>query len=103
MAVYPTSKFITAIKRKGFVPDKTHHNMFWYYLDGKKTSVRTRTSHEENEFNDGLMTERCKQIGLTSKEQMLDLIECPLSADDLQQILIESGRIREPEPKEATQ
>jgi hypothetical protein len=34
---------------------------------------------------------------------MLDLIGCPLSADDLQQILIESGRIREPEPKEATQ
>ena len=30
MAVYRTSKFIAAIKKKGFVPDKTHHNMFWY-------------------------------------------------------------------------
>ena len=60
---------------------------------------RTRTSHGEKEFNDGLMAERRKQIGLVSKQQMLDLIECPLSADDLQQILIEGGRIREPEPK----
>jgi len=99
MAVYPTSKFIAAIKREGFVLDKTHHTVFWYYLGGKKTSVRTRTSHGEKEFNDGLMAERRKQIGLASKEQMLDLIECPLSADDLHQILIEGGRIREPEPK----
>jgi hypothetical protein len=68
--------------------------MFWYYLDGKKTSIRTRTSHGENEFNDGLMSERRKQIGLASKQQMIDLIECPLTSDKLKQILIENGRVR---------
>ena len=55
MAVYSTSRFIAAIKKKGFVNDKTHHEMFWYYLDGRKTTVRTRTSHGEKEFNEGLM------------------------------------------------
>ena len=56
MTVYSTSKFIKAIEKKGFMRDNSHHNMFWYYLDGKKTSIRTRTSHGENDFNDGLMS-----------------------------------------------
>jgi hypothetical protein len=78
MAVYHTSTFIKAIEKKGFVRDKTHHDMFWYYLDGKKTGVRTRTSQGEREFNDGLLSQRRKQIGLSNKKQMLDLINCPL-------------------------
>ncbi len=94
MNVYSTSKFIKAIEKKGFMRDNCHHNMFWYYLDGKKTSIRTRTSHGENEFNDSLMSERRKQIGLASKQQMIDLIECPLTSDKLKQILIENGRVR---------
>lgn len=94
MTVYSTSKFIKAIEKKGFMRDDGHHNMFWYYLNGKKTSIRTRTSHGENEFNDGLMSERRKQIGLASKQQMIDLIECPLTSDKLKQILIENGRVR---------
>lgn len=28
---------VKAIEKKGFVRDNTHHNMFWYYLDDKKT------------------------------------------------------------------
>ena len=94
MTVYTTSKFIKALKKKGFEPDKTHHEMFWYYLDGKKTSVRTRTSHGEKEFDDGLMSERRKQIGLSNKRQMIDFIECPLSSEELKQILIDSKRIQ---------
>jgi hypothetical protein len=42
----------------------------------------------------GLMSERRKQIGLASKQQMIDLIECPLTSDKLKQILIENGRVR---------
>jgi len=94
MAVYCTSTFIKSIEKKGFVRDKTHHDMFWYYLDGKKTLVRTRTSQGEKEFNDGLLSQRRKQIGLSNKNQMLDLINCPLAADELKQILIENGRVK---------
>jgi len=96
MAVYNTSTFIKAIEKKGFVRDKTHHDMFWYHFDGKKTSVRTRTSQGEMEFNDGLLSQRRKQIGLSNKKQMLDLMNCPLKADELKQILIENGRIKPP-------
>jgi len=96
MAVYHTSTFIQAIEKKGFVRDKTHHDMFWYHFDGKKTSVRTRTSQGEKEFNDGLLSQRRKQIGLSNKKQMLDLMNCPLKADELKQILIENGRIKPP-------
>jgi hypothetical protein len=40
------------------------------------------------------MSERRKQIGLANKQQMIDLIECPLTSDKLKQILIENGRVR---------
>ncbi|MCJ7624967.1 MAG: hypothetical protein MUO76_15810 [Anaerolineaceae bacterium] len=96
MAVYHTSTFIKAIEKKGFVRDKTHHDMFWYYLNGNKTSVRTRTSQGEKEFNDGLLSQRRKQIGLSNKKQMLDLINCLLKPYELKQILIENGRIKLP-------
>lgn len=94
MSVYSTPKFVKAIEKKGFVRDNTHHNMFWYYLDGKKTTIRTRTSHGEKEFNESLLAERRKQIGLNNKQQICELIECPLSKEGLKQILIENGRIK---------
>ena len=94
MAEYSTSDFINALLKKGFVQDNTHHTMFWYYLGERKTSVRTRTSQGEKKFGDGLLSERRKQIGLSSKKQMQDFIECPLEKEDMKRILVESGRVK---------
>ena len=96
MATYSTRDFIRALRRKGFHQDQTHHNMFWLYVNGKKTSVRTRTSHGEREFGESMLGIRGKQIGLT-KQQTLDFIRCPLGEAELREILIASGRVRRKE------
>ena len=96
MAVYSTRDFIGALLRKGFRQDQTHRRMFWFYVDGKKTSVRARTSHGELEFGESMLGVRGKQIGLT-KRQALDFIRCPLGKAELQELLIASGRVRRQE------
>ena len=93
MASYPTRDFEAALERKGFKRDETHHAMFWYHYRGRKTTVRTRTSHGETDFDDGLLAQRRRQMGDLSKRQILDFIECPMSAETFEKHLVESGRI----------
>ncbi len=101
MATYDTDKFRKALQAKGFEEDPTHHNMYWYWLDGKKSSVRTRTSHGEKQFDDSMLSMRQKQIGNLSKEQMIDFIECPFTADQLRQHLLDRQIVKLPEPDAA--
>lgn len=89
MASYKTEQFKSALERKGFIKDQTHHQMYWYYVDGKKTSIRTRVSHNEKTYNDYLLSERRKQIHL-SKNDFLLFVECPLTAEKYKEILIEN-------------
>jgi hypothetical protein len=56
MPTYSTKDFETALERVGFRRDKTHHNMFWYYDGERKTSLRTRTSQGEKEFDDSMLS-----------------------------------------------
>ena len=93
MASYRTDDFIGSLESKGFVRDTTHHNMFWYYYEGRRTSVRTRTSHGEREFDDALFHQRRKQMGGLSRKQMNDFIDCPLSAADYAKHLIGGGLV----------
>jgi hypothetical protein len=69
-----------ALVAKGFIKDNTDHKMFWLYLDGKKTSVRTKISHGEKEIDDFLIGQMSKQIRL-KKPQFVDFVKCPLSAE----------------------
>ena len=93
MGTYSTKAFEKALEKKGFIKDKTHHNMFWLYCEGKKTSVYTKTSHSEKEFNDFLLSQRCKQIKL-NKQQFIDFLNCPLTEENYLQILKSNGKIR---------
>jgi hypothetical protein len=80
MSNYRTSKIESALSKKGFVQHNTHHKMFTYYFDGKKTSVRTRMSHGIDSYGDNLLSPVAKQLRL-SKRQLEDFIECPLTAE----------------------
>lgn len=93
MANYKTLQFTQALERKGFIKDNTHHEMYWYYVDGKKTSLRTRVSNGEKEYNDYLLGERKKQLHL-SKIDFIRFIECPLTAEQYKKHLIESNIIK---------
>ncbi len=94
MPTYRTSDFEAALERLGFRRDKTHHNMFWYYLGDRKTALRTRTSQGEKEFDDSLLSLRRKQIGNLSKAQFLEVLNGRLTEEAYRQYLLQSGIIQ---------
>jgi len=97
MATYRTRDFEAALLRKGFRVDHSDHARFWFYLDGLKTSVVTRTSQGEREFDEFLFSRRRKQMHLETA-QMRDFIECRLSASAYRRHLLDTGIVRLPEP-----
>jgi predicted RNA binding protein YcfA (HicA-like mRNA interferase family) len=93
MAPIKTKDIESALTSKGFKKVDTHHEMYWLYYDGKKTQVRTRISHSEKEYDNGLIALMAKQAKL-SKAEFLDLINCPLSKEEYLKLLIKNGHVR---------
>lgn len=78
-----------AFKAKGFYQDDTHHHVFIYVrMDGKKTNVRTRTSHSSKmkSIGDPLLGEMAKQCKL-SRAEFIKLVDCPLSREDYERCI----------------
>jgi hypothetical protein len=89
-------KVENAICSKGFRIDDDHHHFFIYYtLDGRRTSIRTHTSHGSkggiNDFLIGKMSRQCR----LHKQQFLDLVHCPLARETYEEILREQKAIRD--------
>lgn len=101
MPTYSTRDFEAALERIGFRRDKTHHTMFWYYDGERKTSLRTRTSQGEKEFNASMLSMRRKQIGNLSKEDFLELLLGRMTAEQFRQHLIEQGVVEEQESEQS--
>ena len=81
-----------SLERKGFQKQERHHHFFIYFtIDGKKTNIRTKTSHTQKRKTIGnpLLKEISRQCCLT-KSQFLDLIDCPLNREQYEKILIEN-------------
>jgi len=93
MATYKTSDFEAALAKKGFRPDATDHFRYWFYIGDKKTHIVTRTSHSEKEYDEFLLSRRGKQMQLTKRE-LLDFIECRLSAEAYCQLLQDRGIVK---------
>ena len=98
MAAYNPRKLEKALLSKGFEKDNTHHRMLWFHVDGKKTAIRTRISHDVKDYGDPLLSEMSKQVKLPRKK-FTDLIECPMSLADYVGHLRDAGVI-EPSQKE---
>lgn len=81
MATYKPRMLERALLSKGFEKDNTHHKMLWFHVDGKKTGIRTRISHNVKDYGDPLLGEMSKQVKLPRKK-FTDLIECPMSLTD---------------------
>lgn len=62
--------------------------------DGQKTNVKTMTSHtpKMKDIPDNLISAMARQCKL-SKNDFLGVVDCPLSRDDLENILRERGEI----------
>lgn len=82
-----------ALERKGFLRKEGDHHRFIYYSKaGLKTKVLTKTSHSHRQIADGILSQMAKQCGLTNK-LFGDLIDCPLSRDAYEEMLIQAGHV----------
>ncbi|MDD1626938.1 MAG: type II toxin-antitoxin system HicA family toxin [Methylococcaceae bacterium] len=84
-----------ALLKKGFEDKEGDHHFFIYHtLQGKKSSIRTKTSHtpKMKEISDGILAQMAKQCRL-NKQDFMNLIDCPLSREQYEARLIEKGGI----------
>ena len=80
-----------ALESKGFVEEKTHHRYYVYWtVAGRKTTVRTYTSHGNPDLNDYLLGKMAEQCRLT-KAQFVGLVDCPFTRDDFEGSLSDQG------------
>jgi hypothetical protein len=81
------------LKRKGFKEEKRDHTFYFLYYNNKKTSVYTKISHGISEYGNNLLTQMAQQLSLTNSE-LNKFLDCPLSYENLIQILKIKNRIK---------
>jgi hypothetical protein len=83
MASREKKKIESSLKKKGFTQEKADHNYFVYVtFAGKKTLVKTKTSHtpKMKTVGDAILSKMASQCHL-SKNDFLSLIDCPMERD----------------------
>jgi len=93
VSVLSSRKVEAALLKKGFARDDGDHR--WLVLfdkDGKKTKVRTKTSHNQQDIDPYLQSHMSKQMQLTKMEFLL-FISCEITGYRYLEILIARGKI----------
>lgn len=86
MTVFKAKDVKSSLSKKGFIDEGGDHHYFVYYVDGKRTQVFTKTSRNDQDINDNLISMMAKQTHLSIKD-FKDLINCPLSKECYKEIL----------------
>jgi hypothetical protein len=92
MSKYKVKDIESSLSKKGFQLQNSHHKLYIYCVDGTKTGIRTFVSHGKNEYSDKLLNKMRSQLKL-SRQQFNDLIQCPLSKEELNEIYSTNGYI----------
>jgi len=76
---------VYCLQKKGFIEaDNTHHKYYVYHtIDGKKSKIRTYTSHSGKEISDSILSQMAKQCKLTNKK-FSEFLECSLSQQEFE-------------------
>ena len=94
-ATYKRAAVESALKAKGFRRRESDHSYFVYYTqEGKKTPVRTKTSHGRGgaDIPNSLISRMAKQCKLHTT-QFRDLVDCPLSQTKYEALLTKKHEI----------
>lgn len=86
MTVFRTRDIESALTSKGFKQANSDHKYYFFYVDGKKTSIRTKISHGASEYGDVLLGLMKKQLHLEKKE-LEELINCTLGEKEYRELL----------------
>lgn len=87
-----------SLKKKGFVEKHEHHIYLHHEISGKRTGAYTYVSHgaSSKEVGNDIVRSMKRQLLLSSMKDVRDLVNCPMSADHYNELLLEAGYI-EPE------
>ena len=86
-----------ALGQKGFQKKPGDHNFYYFYINGIRTNIKTKTSHGSGghsgkEVGPYLEKKMRDQLHLT-KDQFNSFIECPLKEADLVQIYVDELKL----------
>lgn len=83
------------LSKKGFEinPKKDHHEFYYLTINEVKYPVYTYFSHGKKEYGKSLMGEMKKQLKFSSTEQAEDFFDCPMSAEQYVQMLVDDSVI----------
>ena len=86
MATRKAREIKEGLTKKGFITVQGDHTFLFLSVEGRKSSVRTKISHDQREYGDNLLSLVAKGLHI-SKKQLDDLLDCPLSYEDYLSIL----------------
>lgn len=88
-----TKELKSVLLKKGFVEvtNKKRHQFVQFFVEGKKTSIRTMFSHGLKEYSPNLMGKIKNQLRFENAEMAEDFFDCPMSEDDYVKMLIDNG------------
>jgi len=81
-----------ALLKKGFGEVEGDHHFLIYFVNGLKTDIRTKMSHNHEELNDVLISKMKEQVNL-SKDEFIGVVDCHISKDQLHEIYVKKGKI----------
>ena len=87
----------SSLRSKGFAEDRRRdHIYFHHHYRGKKTGAYTKVSHtaKMKEVSGDLLTQVRKQLRLDSTKEAVDLLTCPMDAEEYNSLLIGKGVFR---------
>jgi len=83
-----------ALEKKGFRRTNSADRMYHLYVDGRRTSVRTKLSHgPDKTLGDALVAQMRKQTRL-DRSEFDEFVRCPMSHEDYVALLRERGGVR---------
>lgn len=93
LAAIKTRDIKSALLSKGFEVEETHHEYLWFYYDGKRTHIKTRLSHGIDEYGSNLINAMKKQLKLNSRQDIENLLKCPMTESQYIELLLKSGEL----------
>ena len=90
MATLKAKDVERALCKKGFVEYNKDHKKFFLYVNGERTSISTKTSHNNQDINNHLQSFMSTQMHLTKNEFLL-FVACTISEEKYVEILKSKG------------
>jgi hypothetical protein len=91
-----------SLKKKGFRRSrKDSHILFYHEYNGKETGIKTYFSHSKNykDIGPDNMESMRRQLRLRTRKETEDLLNCPMTGEDYNGILHQTGVLNKDDPE----